>query len=77
MSDFKYGGKDISTYSLWELGDFLKRIEEAEDKREAASKHKKFDKANNKQAMEFPPPNPEYLKIKNAIIEEIRKKQNV
>jgi hypothetical protein len=78
MTDnISYGGKPLSLYSLWELGDFLKRIEAAEAKREAASKHKKFDKANNKQAMEFPPANPEYFKIKNAIIEEIRKKQNV
>lgn len=76
MSDIQYGGKSISAYSLWELGQFLKRMEAAEDKREAASKHKKFDKANNKQAMEFPPLNPEYLKIKEAIVEEIRKKQN-
>lgn len=75
--EISYGGKPLSLYSLWELGDFLKHIKEAEEKREAASKHKKFDKANNKQAMEFPPPNSKYYKIKNAIIEEIRKKQNV
>lgn len=74
--DISYGGKLLSQYSLWDLGIFLKRMEEAEEKREVASKHKKFDKANNKQAMEFPPLNPEYFKIKNAIIEEIRKKQN-
>lgn len=77
MTDISYGGKPLSLYNLWELGQFLKRIEEAEDKREKASKHKKFDKATNKQAMEFPPANAEYFKIKNAIIEEIRKKQDV
>lgn len=78
MSDeIQYGGKSISSYSLWGLGQFLERMEEAEKKREVASKHKKFDKANNIKAMEFPPINPEYFKIKTAIEEEIRKKQNV
>jgi len=82
MSDeISYGGKPISQYGLWELGDFLKRIEAAEDKREAASKHIKFNadrEINNKTIpkMKFPEPNPKYLEIKNAIIEEIRKKQN-
>ena len=52
-------------------------MEKAEKRREVASKHKKFDKANNIKAMEFPPINPEYFKIKTAIEEEIRKKQNV
>ena len=78
MSDeIQYGGKSISSYSLWELGQFLKRMEEAEKKRKEASKHKKFDKLNNDKAMEFPPINPEFLKIKTAIEEEIRKKQDV
>lgn len=76
MSDeINYGGKPISQYSLWELGDFLKKIEAAEDKREAASKHRKFNDPKTK--LTLPPPNPEYFKIKNAIEEEIRKKQNV
>ena len=73
--DISYGGKPISQYSLWELGDFLKRIEAAEDKREAASKHKKFNNPNEK--LILPEANPKYLEIKNAITEEIRKKQNV
>ena len=75
--EISYGGKPLATYSLWELGQFLERMEDAEKKREVASKHKKFDKANNLKAMEFPPINPEYFKIKTAIEEEIRKKQNV
>lgn len=76
MSDeISYGGKPISQHSLWELGQFLKRIEEAEDKREAAAKHKKFNDPDKK--LVLPEPNPKYLEIKNAIIEEIRKKQNV
>lgn len=74
--EISYGGKPLSQYSLWELGKFLKLMHDAEKKREAASKHKKFDKATNEKAMEFPPINPEYFKIKNAIEKEIRKKQN-
>ena len=77
MTDIQYGGKLLSQYSLWELGQFLKRMKKAEEQRGKASKHQKFDKANNIKAMEFPPINPEYFKIKNAIEEEIRKKQNV
>jgi len=73
--DISYGGKPLSLYSLWELGQFLKHIEEAEDKREAAAKHKKFNDANEK--LILPEPNPKYLEIKNALVEEIRKKQNV
>ena len=75
--EISYGGKPLATYSLWELGRFLEYMEKAEKRREVASKHKKFDKANNLKAMEFPPINPEYFKIKTAIEEEIRKKQNV
>jgi len=76
MSDeISYGGKPLSLYSLWELGQFLKRIEEAEDKREAAANHKKFNNPNEK--LILPEPNPKYLEIKNALVEEIRKKQNV
>lgn len=76
MSDeLSYGGKPLSLYSLWELGQFLKNIQEAEKKREAAGKHKKFNDPDKK--LVLPNPNPEYFKIKNAIEEEIRKKQNV
>ena len=73
--DINYGGKSLSQYSLWELGEFLKNIETAENKREAASKHKKFNDPNKK--LMLPEQNPKHLEIKNAIIEEIRKKQNV
>jgi len=80
--DISYGGKPISLYSLWELGQFLKNIEAAEAKREKASTHVKFNvdrEINGKKIpkMNFPEPNPKYLEIKNAIVEEIRKKQNV
>lgn len=72
--DVSYGGKPISMYGLWELGQFLKNIEEAEAKREAASKHKKFNDPKNK--LVLPPANPEYARIKAAIEEEIGKRQN-
>lgn len=65
-----YLGKPISDYDLWALGEILMSFKSAEDKRKAASKHEKFKK------MEFPPINPEFLKLKSAIELEIRKKQN-
>lgn len=71
-----YNGKELSEYSLWELQAIKTSLKEAEDKREEASKHHKFDKVNNKKAMEFPPPNPNFLILKEAVEEEIRKKQN-
>ena len=64
-----YKGKELSEHSLWDLGklkEILASLEEAENRREIASKHLKFDKVNNKKAMEFPPPNPEFLKIKKC-----------
>jgi hypothetical protein len=66
-----YNGKPLSEYSLWELGLIEQSLKEAEAKREEAKKHTKFEK------MEFPPPNPEFLKLKFAVEEEIRKKENV
>lgn len=72
----KYGGKEISEYDLWELGDIEKTFKDAMNRRDAASKHEKFDKTKNKNAMEFPPINPEFLKLKDEVEKEIRKKQN-
>lgn len=66
-----YLGKPLDEYSLWELGIIETNLKEAEAKREKASKHSKFEK------MEFPPINPEFLKLKKAVEEAIRKKQNV
>lgn len=73
----QYGGKELSEYSLWELGIIERDIKTSLAKREEASRHKKFDKLNNKQAMEFPPINPEFLKLKDEVEVEIRKRQNV
>lgn len=73
--EYEYLGKPLSQYDLWDLGIIKKILKEAEAKREEASKHHKFDKKNNKKAMTFPPPNPEFLKLKNAVEVEIRKRQ--
>lgn len=67
--EYIYNGKPLSAYELSELITIGKNLKDAEAKREEASKHPKFQK------MQFPPPNPEFLKLKNAVIEEIRKKQ--
>ena len=71
-----YNDKLLTDYSLWDLGLVLKTLRDAEAKREEASKHPKFDTKNNKKAIPFPPPNPNFLKLKDAIEAEIRKKQN-
>lgn len=71
-----YKGKKLADFDLWELELAIKEFEEAETKRENASKHHKFDKVNNKKAMNFPPPNPQYLKLKTAIHQEFEKRKN-
>lgn len=76
----KYGDKEIADIPLWELGAILNRINIALDQRERASQHIKFNadrEVNGKKVhkMEFPPVNPEFLKIKNAIELEIKRKQ--
>jgi hypothetical protein len=73
MSDYIYLGRAISQYSLQELQTVLNSLNAALARREAASKHEKFTTGSNgKQAMEFPPPNPEFLKLKNEIELEIK-----
>jgi hypothetical protein len=77
MDNQIYNDKPLSSYSLWDLGKVYQSLKEAEAKREEASKHPKFDTKNNKKAIPFPPTNPNFLKLKDAIEAEIRKKQNV
>lgn len=77
IDDVVYKGNRLSHYSLWELGTIKHELNAALANREEASKHHKFDKKNNKKALEFPPINPEFLKLKNAVELEIRKRQNV
>lgn len=66
----KYLDKEIKDYSLWDLQGIKTSLKAAEAKREEASKHEKFTKTDGK-AMEFPPPNPNFIKLKSAIEEEI------
>ncbi len=76
MDDQIYNGKLLSDYSLWDLGLLLKTFRDAEAKREEASKHPKFDIKNKaKYIGPMPPPNPNFLNLKNAVEAEIRKKQ--
>jgi hypothetical protein len=73
-----YKDKEISDFTDQELADTIDELVSAEAIREEASKHHKFDKINNNKALEFPPINPEYLKLKDAINSELesRKKYN-
>jgi len=73
MSEYYYLGAPLSTYSLWELGQFLKSFVDAEKKRKEAKNHEKLKKRNIK----LPPPNPEYLKLKSAIDNEIKFRQGL
>lgn len=66
----KYLEKEIKDYSLWDLQAIKTSLEAAEAKREEASKHEKFTRTDGK-AMAFPPPNPNFIKLKSAIEEEI------
>lgn len=75
-----YNGKPLADYSLWDLGLILKNLREAEAKREEASKHPKFNvdrtiKGEVVKKLIMPPTNPNFLKLKDAIEAEIRKKQ--
>jgi hypothetical protein len=69
--EFEYNHKPLSAYNLWALMSIKKSLDDALLRREEASRHPKFAK------MSLPPPNPEFVKLKNAIEEEIRKQQNV
>lgn len=73
-------GRDISSLSLEQLTATLKAMEATEAKRNEASNHEKFNKnreVGNKTIpkMQFPPPNPAFLKLKIAIQEEIGKRK--
>lgn len=67
----KHAGKELSEFPLDQLTAILKSMQDAEAKRVEASKHEKFKK------MPFPPANPEFLNLRIAIEEEIRKRENV
>lgn len=72
----KYLNKELSEYSLWDLGQIKSELDAAEAKRVKASEHPKFnvDRQESKRTipkMEFPPANSEFIKLKNAIKAEI------
>ncbi len=76
MTSFKYLGKELADYSLWDLGEIKTSLDAAEAKRVKASEHPKFnvDREIGKRTipkMEFPPPNPKFIELKNAIEAEI------
>ncbi len=76
-----YLGKHLNTYFLSDLETILSGLQAAEDRRNEASTHEKFttDRTiGNKKIpkMEFPPPNPEFLKLKSAIEAEIESRKN-
>lgn len=67
-----YQGKPISSFFTSQLEAILAGLQVALDERNEVSKHPKFDK----KGMAFPPPNPEFLKLKSAIEEEIESRKN-
>jgi hypothetical protein len=76
MGSYKYRGKELKEYFTSQLEAILGGLQSALNKRNEASKHPKFDKINNKKGMDFPPPNPEFLKLKTAIEEELKVRKN-
>lgn len=82
MPEYYYQNKPLSAYSLWELGLVEKDIQAALARREEASKHPKFNVDRMKDGkkilkMPFPPPNVEFLKLKDAIEAEIKNRQEL
>lgn len=82
MPEYFYRGTPLSSISLWDLGLIEKELKAALVKREEASKHPKFnvDREINKKVIKkinFPPPNVEFLKLKDAIETEIKNRQEL
>jgi len=76
----KCGQTEVSDMTDWNLLYQLKSMEEAEANRVLASQHPKFNTdrtINNKtiKKQEFPSINPNFIELKNAIIEEINKRK--
>lgn len=68
-----YAGQEIEKMLDIELIQHLKRFELAEQKRLQASQHNKFTRTDGK-AIKLPDVNPEYLKIKNDLMNELNKR---
>lgn len=71
-----YQGRELKEYSTSQLQAILSGLQAAEQKRNEASSHPKFDKSHPKYVGSFPPPNPEFLKLKSAIEEELKVRKN-
>lgn len=70
----KYDHRDVTELGDLELVQAYQNCRSAEKKRETASKHHKFDKVKNPNAIEFPPINPEFLKLKDEVHNEMLKR---
>lgn len=82
MSEYFYRGQPLSSYTLWDLGLIEKTIQEALEARAIASEHVKFNldtKESGKviKKINFPPPNVEFLKLKDAVEAEIASRQEL
>lgn len=71
-----YKGKPTEDFTDTELATTANEFDAAIEKRKKASFHKKFNKELDPNAMEFPPINPEFLKLKIAIDQEVEKRKN-
>lgn len=72
-----YNGKDLSQYTLQQLKNILSGFEASLAVRAQAAAHDKFTKGvGNKKAMNFPPPNPNFINLKLAIEKEIRNRSD-
>lgn len=69
----KYHLTEVSELDDWTLTIAYENCNKAEKQREEASKHPKFNVGNKR--MEFPPVNPEFIKLKNEIIDEMKKRE--
>lgn len=67
-----YLGKPLANYSLLALQNILAHFDIMLAERDDASQHEKFTKGvGNKKALNFPPPNPAFIELKEAIEKEI------
>lgn len=75
MAEYYYQGQPLSSYSLWELGQFLKTFIDVEKKRDISEEQKA--KLVKRGVKNLPPINPEYLKLKEALNNEIQYRQGL
>ncbi len=76
----KFGLVEISDMNDLELLSSYKNLQDAEKRRNEASKHSKFNRDVEKNGktikpMEFPPINPKFLELKNEFLIEIQKRK--